>query len=152
MPVRIFLSFDHGDADQVNGLRGLLENPNHDLTGDDRSLKEPVTYENGQPILLLPTDPRAEPVRKKIRELFDQASRMVVLIGQNTHSSLWVNWEIDDFHRRKSDLGGVAARRIYAMRLKGSRGGAPAALARVGAGPVHEWDPDALARWLDTSV
>lgn len=146
MPVRIFLSFDHGDADQVNGLRGLLENPNHDLTGDDRSLEEPVTDESGQPILLLPTDPRAEPVRKKIRELFDQASRMVVLIGQNTHSSLWVNWEIDEFHRRKS------ARRIYAMRLKGSRAGAPPALARVGAGPVHEWDPDALARCLDTPV
>ena len=38
MPVRIFLSFDHDDADHVNGLRGLLTNPNHDLTGDDRSL------------------------------------------------------------------------------------------------------------------
>lgn len=144
MPVRIFLSFDHDDADQVNGLRGLLANPNHELTGDDRSLKQPVTNESGQPIKLPPTDPRAEKVRTKIRDLMDQASRLVVLVGRNTHSSLWCNWEIEEWVQRK----GTAAN-IYAMHLKDSRGGPPAALAKVGVSTVHPWDPDALARWLD---
>ncbi len=143
MPVQIFLSFDHDDADQVNGLRGLIANPNHDLTCGDRSLKQPVLDRSGRPIKLLPTDPSSEPVRKRIRELFDQASRLVVLVGRNTHSSEWVNWEISDFAARKSEP------KIYAMRLKASQGGAPPALAKVGVGAVNPWDPDALGRWLD---
>ncbi len=150
MTARIFISYDHSDANQVNGFKGLLANPNHKLDGHDRSLPEPVRDKQGQIIRFPPTDPRSEPVRKAIRELFDQASRLVVLIGDDTHSSEWVDWEIKEFYRRKEGLGD-ASKRIRGMRLKGSRGGEPAAL-NGRARPTLTWDPDAIDRWFDEPV
>ena len=50
MTARIFISFDHDDNAQVNGFRGLINNPNHPLDAYDRSLTEPVVDERGRPI------------------------------------------------------------------------------------------------------
>lgn len=151
MPARVFISYDHDDANQVNGFRSLGQNPNHPLEFQDRSLAEPVRDKADRIIRYPPTDPRAEPVRRAIRERFDQCSRLVVLIGDDTHSSAWVDWEIEEFHRRKTALGYDASRRIRGMRLKGSRGGGPAAL-RGRSMPTLEWNPTELDRWLDTPV
>lgn len=145
MPLRIFTRFDHEDAAQVRGFRALIQNPNHLLESHDRSLA-------GKIIKAPPTDPSAEPVRKELRRLFDQASRMVVLIGDATHASLWVDWEIKEFFARKQVLSGEHAwKRIRGMRLEGSRGRDPPALARRSA-PTLDWDPEELDRWFDSPV
>jgi hypothetical protein len=144
MPLRIFISFDHEDPAQVEGFRALVRNPSHSLESHDRALPDRQK--------LPPTDPRAEPVRKELRRLFDQASRMVVLIGDDTHASPWADWDIREFFARKQVLSGEHAwKRLRGMRLAGSRGGDPPALARRSA-PTLDWDPEELDRWFDSPV
>lgn len=150
MPPTVFISYDHDDASQVHGFRGLVANPNHPVTFTDGSLARPVINSAGQTISYPPTNPSAEKVRQAIRACFDQCSRMVVLIGDDTHSSTWVNWEIEEFYDRKRG-GGDASRRICGLRLRGSRGGGPRALQGRSAG-IFEWDLDALGRWLARPV
>ena len=151
MPAHIFISYDHGNAVQVEGFRGLIRNPNHALECHDRSLPSPVRDRHGQIIALLPDQPSAEPVRVAIRRLFEKCSRLVVLIGDDTHSSRWVEWEIKEFFRLKSSVGSDAAKRIRGMRLKSARGGDPAALTGRSA-PTLGWDPAALHRWFESPI
>lgn len=152
MTSRIFISFDHDDAAQVNGFRGLIDNPQHPLDAYDRSLTEPVVDAYGRPIKVRPSDPRAAPVKREIIRRFDTSSRLVVLIGDDTHSSEWVAWEIETFYNLKHPLSGDRTwKRMRGMWLKGRTGGKPAALAGRST-PAMEWDPVALDRWLDEPI
>lgn len=152
MPANIFISFDHDDAAQVAGFKGLINNPNHPLDCHDHSLPEAVRDRSGNVIKCPPHEPRAEPVHKEILRRFEACSRLVVLIGDNTHSSLWVEWEIKEFFKLKLPVSGDNTwKRIRGMRLKERRGGDPSAL-QGRAATTLEWDPAALDRWLDTPI
>src|SRR5436853_6213667 len=106
MPTNVFVSYDHDDQKQVNGFKALKSNPNHPLDFHDHSLKEPVLDKLGRPIKHPPSDPRSQKVRDEIRGKFDRASKLVVLIGDDTHKSEWVDWEIRTFYNMKKRLGG----------------------------------------------
>lgn len=152
MPANVFVSYDHDDQNQVNGFKSLVSNPNHPLDFHDRSLKEPVGDRSGRPLKYPPSDPRSQPVRDEIRKKFDSASRLVVLIGDDTYRSDWVKWEVDTFYRMKDRLPGQTWKRIRGMRLKGSKNaGTPAALMNGRSTMPLDWDPAALDRWLDTN-
>ncbi len=153
MTATIFISFDHDDNAQVNGFRGLIENPNHPLDAHDRSLREPVRDARGNPIKVRPGDPRAEPIKRELRSRFDRCSRLVVLVGDNTHSSEWVDWEIRTFYEMKYPLSGDRTwKRIRGMWLKGATGGLPAALQNGKSTRALAWDPTALDRWFDEPI
>jgi len=145
----IFISFDHNDTAQVNGFKLIKSNSNHPLDFRDHSLKEPVTNRYGKPIVYSPTDPRSAPVRREIISKFENASKLVVLIGSNTYDSEWVNWEIKRFYSMKYKLsGGNTWKRIRGMRLKGNMYATiPAALGGRST-QVMNWDPKALDNWL----
>lgn len=95
MAVNVFVSFDHDDQKQVGGFKLLKSNPNHPLNFQDHSLKEAVLGRTGQPIKYAPSDARSKPVRDEIISKFERASKLVVLIGDDTHKSAWVEWEIN---------------------------------------------------------
>jgi len=145
----IFISFDHDDQAQVQGFK-LIPRSNHPLDFRDHSLKEAVTNQYGRPIIFPPSDPRSAPVRKEIIEKFQNASKMVVLIGQNTAQSEWVDWEIKTFFNIKHQLSGdITWKRIRGMRLKGQDWAAmPPALGGRST-EILNWDPTMLNRWLD---
>jgi hypothetical protein len=150
MPANVFVSFDHDDANQVNGFRALIKNPNHPLDFHDHSLKEPVIDLNGKPIKYPPSDSRSKPVRDAIREKFTRASKMVVLIGDNTWQSEWVTWEINTFYDLKSQLPSDTWKRLRGMKLKGSESAyMPNALMNGRSTKELNWDPDQLDKWLD---
>lgn len=152
MPANIFISYDHDDAAQVGGFKGLIKNPNHALDPHDHSLPEAVKDpKTGKPIKVPPSDPRAAPVKEEILRRFENCSRLVVLIGDDTHSSLWVDWEIKEFHKLKDKPEQKASRRIRGMRLKDSNGGDPPAL-KGRSTPTMEWDPKALDAWLSEDL
>lgn len=120
MAKNVLVSFDHGDASQVKGFKLLKRNPNHPLDFRDHSLKEPVTDRYGDPIIYPPSDPRLKPVRDEIIEKFENASKLVVLIGEKTVDSEWVDWEVKAFYCMKKGLSGDNTwKRIRGMRLKG---------------------------------
>jgi len=151
MPANVFVSYDHDDQNQVNGFKAIKYNPNHPLDYHDHSLKEPVVDRTGRPIRYPPSDPRSQRVRDEIRAKFERASKLVVLIGDNTHQSQWVDWEIRTFYEMKRPIsGGNTWKRIRGMKLKGSENAAlPPALLEERSTRHLLWDPEALDQWLD---
>jgi hypothetical protein len=150
MAANIFVSYDHDDQKQVGAFKLLKNNPNHPLDFQDHSLKDPVLGPSGKPLKYPPSDARSKPVRDAIRKKFDRASKLVVLIGDDTHASDWVNWEINTFYTMKEELSGDNTwKRIRGMTLKGSGDAIiPAALGDRST-KVLAWDPEALDKWLD---
>ena len=150
MPANVFVSYDHDDVKQVNGFKGLKNNPNHSLDFHDHSLKEPVTDSSGKPIKYPPSDPRSQPVCEEIRAKFEKCSKLVILIGDETHRSEWVEWEINSFYEMKRKISGENTwKRIRGMTLKGSENAKiPSALGDRST-KVLSWDPDTLDKWLD---
>lgn len=150
MAKNVFISFDHNDAAQVNGFKLLKRNPNHPLDFRDHSLKEPVTDRSGKPIIYPPGDQRSRPVRDEIISKFDNASKLVVLIGPDTADSEWVDWEIKTFYNMKETLSGDNTwKRIRGMRLKEHDAASmPNALGGRST-KVLNWDPETLDKWLD---
>jgi len=150
MAANTFVSYDHAGQKQVAGFKLLKNNPKHPLDFRDHSLKEPVADRSGKPIKYPPSDPRSKPVRDEIIKKFQNASKLVVLIGDDTHNSEWVEWEVNTFFQMKQPLSKDKTwRRIRGMRLNGSEyAHIPRALGGQST-QVMAWDPEALDRWLD---
>src|SRR3990172_3823413 len=104
MSANAFISFDHEDQQQVAGFRLLKNNPDHPLDFQDHSLKDAVRDRSGKPIKYPPSDARSKSVRDEIIKKFERASKLVVLIGDDTHKSEWVDWEINTFHEMKKSI------------------------------------------------
>jgi hypothetical protein len=117
----------------------------------DHSLKEPVVDRTGKPIKYPPSDPRSQRVRDEIKAKFDRASKLVVLIGDNTHQSEWVDWEIRTFYELKKAVSAENTwKRIRGMKLKGSDNATmPDALTNGRSTQPLLWDPEGLDKWLD---
>lgn len=123
---RVFISFDHDDTAQVNGFLGLrnimddIEFYNHKL--DHRVKSNDVNY-----------------VQKVIGEDFiEPASVCVVLIGNKTHQSKWVQWEIRECLSQKMGILGI--------RLKDTNGAIPADIPSENVG---DWQPEKFASWIE---
>jgi hypothetical protein len=151
MAANIFVSYDHDDQKQVGAFKLLKHNPDHPLDFQDHSLKDPILGATGKPLKYPPSDARSKPVRDAIKKKFERASKLVVLIGDDTHKSDWVDWEINTFYTMKEDLSGDKTwKRIRGMKLKGSdRASVPGPLGGRST-KVLEWDPETLDKWLDT--
>lgn len=154
MASNVFVSFDHDDQRQVGGFRLLKNSPNHPLDFRDHSLKDAVLDRSGRPIKYPPSDTRSKLVRDEILGRFDCASKLVVLIGDDTHASEWVDWEINSFFALKQPLSKENTwKRIRGMTLKGSeRAIIPDALCNGRSTQWLAWDPEALDKWLDLAV
>lgn len=106
MPINLFISFAGEDIEQLESFRALAKNPQHKLKFHDRSQVEPVIDKVGTPLPYPPNDKRAGPVREEIKKLFEKATRMAILVGETTHKSQWVNWEIMTFFDKKRSTPG----------------------------------------------
>lgn len=124
MARRIFISYQHDDKLQAQGFNLLRWNPNVPVEFVGRHLISPVDSR----------DP--DYIKSKIREQMNGTSLNVVLIGQKTARSKWVDFEI-----RESIKQGKA---ILGIRLKGAENAPiPPALLEAGAKVIH-WNPDAF--------
>lgn len=121
---RVFLSFDYDDVAQVNGLRGVIQNPNHDLEAYDESVREPIESKN------------AGRIKSVIGEKIKRSSVTVCLIGKTTHQSKWVHWELEESARQGNT--------IIAMALKGVNRATLPKLIRERNIPFHTWDTNRL--------
>jgi antiphage defense system Thoeris ThsB-like protein len=154
MASNVFVSFDHDDQRQVGGFKLLKNNPNHPLEFQDHSLKDAVRDRSGKPIKYPPSNPRSKPVLEAILAKFDCASKLVVLIGDDTHASAWVDWKINAFYTLKQPLSKENTwKRIRGMSLIGSEQALiPNALYNGRSTQWLAWDPEALDKWLDLAA
>lgn len=97
--MKIFLSFAYDeDKEQVNGFRGMLENPNANINFVDGSCKK--DYQR-----------KSEPeIDKYMRELIDQSSVTVCLLSGKTKSSDWVNRELQISQSKGKGIVGIVLR------------------------------------------
>lgn len=94
--MQIFLSFDYDeDIDQVNGFRGMLDNPNAGINFIDGSCKKDYG------------DKSDYEIEQYIKSLIDQSSVTVCLISNNTKQSRWVNKELEISQSKKKGIIGI---------------------------------------------
>lgn len=152
MAINLFTSFAGEDVEQLNSFRALAKNPQHCLKFRDRSQLEPVFDKRGEPIRQPPRWPTSKPIREQIHKLLDKSTRLVVLIGETTHESEWVDWEIRTFYDKKKKHPGKPTRRLIAMRLRGHRKAKlPKAVTDLGIQAIN-WNPETFSEWLDTDI
>ena len=121
---RVFLSFDYDDHAQVNGLRGVMRNPNHELEAYDESLSKAIESKN------------KAYVRQVIGEKIRRSSVTVCLISATTHKSEWVDWELEESDRQGNT--------IIPMALKGVDRAVLPTLIKQKSLTFHPWNPDLL--------
>ncbi|MBT7618394.1 MAG: TIR domain-containing protein [Calditrichaeota bacterium] len=94
--MQIFLSFAFDeDIDQVNGFRGMLENPNADINFVDGSCKKDYAGKSETEI------------KTYIKSLLDQSSVTVCLISKDTKNKEWVDWELEASQSKGKGIVGI---------------------------------------------
>lgn len=94
--MQIFLSFAYDeDIEQVNGFRGMLDNPNAGINFVDGSCKK---------------DYKGKPdyeIEQYIKSLIDKSSVTVCLISGKTKKSEWVNKELEISQSKNKGIIGI---------------------------------------------
>ncbi len=86
---RVFVSYDHSeDAHYKYLLQAWDANPNFEFEFDNRSPSVAIDSE------------AAKTVKAALTTKMKQAEYLLVIVGEKTHTSKWVTWEID---RAKQD-------------------------------------------------
>ena len=115
----------------VNLFRGQAKNKNSDLDFIDYSLRIPFNSEN------------AEYIRRGIRERIKNSSVTVVLVGDTTHRSQWVDWEIRESIKQGKGVVAVRLRESLFQKL-------PGALTEHGIKPIP-WDHEKIRDAIDNA-
>jgi len=128
----VFISFDSGDLNDVNLLRGQAKKENSALEFNDWSVKEPFDSKN------------ADYIRRGIRERIRQSSVTVVYLSNKTASSTWVNWEIEESHKLGKGIVAMYKGDIPPTNL-------PPALKKLGIKPI-KWSHVAITKAIDRAA
>jgi hypothetical protein len=120
----IFISFDMEDEAQVTLLRIQAKDDRFPFEFRDYSVKEPFEEE----------------WKAHVTERINHTSAVIVMIGENTHLSKAVDWEIREAHKQNKPVFGI---RIS----KGENHPIPQALIEFG-DPVINWDTRLLGERL----
>lgn len=126
MSKHVFLSFVAEDLSLVTLFRGQAKNKKSDLDFDDYSVKTPYNSTS------------ADYIRSQIATKIRAASATIVLIGETTSTSSWVEWEIE----KSVELG----KKVIGVELA-TAGATPAALTAAKA-TVVKWDIDKIVAEL----
>ena len=125
---KVFLSFADQDAQKIQELLPLLSSPEYELD-----------FYPG-PLVVDIAAPEAEGIKRAIGEKIVKCNTVVCLISENTHSSKWVDLQLQK-NRNKGN-------RIIAMALKGTQEAVLPALVRQENLTFYPWDPQRLKRLI----
>jgi hypothetical protein len=100
----VFISHHHADDQAVTDLTSLLSKKGYDIRNSSIRAK-PANRERLEIGLVKP-----EVIRRLLRMKISWAGKVVVLIGRETHSRPWVNWEIEEANRQGKRIVGVYER------------------------------------------
>lgn len=101
----VFISFAYEDINDVNLLRAQAKNDKSPIEFNDWSVSVPFNSE------------RAPYIQQKIGERIAQSSLTVVYLTDNSSTSHWVAWEIEESVRRGKQVIGVYAGDSRPVRL-----------------------------------
>ena len=137
----VFISYAGEDYNYLYDVRSASSNPNNLITFVDRSLAEAIRNDFGHINRRPPSDPVSEPVKREIKPLLQQAGKLLVLVGANTHSHEWVLWEIETFLQMHRDRSRILFMRVPEDPTSGMPG-------VVSSYDIHDWNTSTIAAWL----
>ena len=100
-----------------------------------------------------PADERSRGLREDLLRRFERATKLLILIGEKTHTDPWVAWQIRTFFDLKeTHLRPNAWKCLRGFRLRGcDQAVMPPALDGTST-RVSNWDPDEMEVWLDREI
>jgi len=101
----IFISHHHADDSEVDNLTSLLSRSNYDVRNSSIRAFKPANQRRLEQGLV-----SDEVIRRLLRRKISWAGTVVVLIGKNTHTREWVNWEIEQANKQGKRIVGVYKR------------------------------------------
>jgi hypothetical protein len=99
----VFISHHHADDQKVDQLTDLLRKSGNDVRNSSVRMKpaNQRRMEEGRV--------KDETIKRLLRMKISWSSTVVVLIGRDTHSRPWVNWEIEQAAKQGKRIVGVYA-------------------------------------------
>jgi MTH538 TIR-like domain (DUF1863) len=131
----VFISHHHADDAEVGNLTSLLSNKGYDIRNSSIRAKPANQRRLDQGLV------KEETIRRLLRMKISWAGAVVVLIGKDTHSRPWVNWEVEQANRQGKRIVGVYVR-------GGTEPDKPAALEKY-ASAIVGWNSDSIIAAID---
>ncbi len=131
----IFISHHHADDAEVDKLTSLLSRSGHDIRNSSIRAKPANQRRLDQGLV------SDETIRRLLRRKISWAGTVVVLIGKETHSRPWVNWEIEQANKQGKRIVGVYIR-------GGTEIDKPAALEKY-ASSIVSWNSKSVIAAID---
>ena len=100
----VFISHHHADDSRVDQLTDMLSRAGNDVRNSSVRMKpaNQRRFDEGRV--------SDEVIRRVLRMKISWASTVVVLVGKETHTRPWVNWEIEQAHKQGKRIVGVYER------------------------------------------
>jgi uncharacterized NAD-dependent epimerase/dehydratase family protein len=97
----VFISHHHKDDASVDKLTSLLNRNGYDIRNSSIRAKpaNQKRLDKGQI--------KDETIRRLLRRKMSWAGTVIVLVGKETHTRPWVNWEIEQAHRQGKKIVSV---------------------------------------------
>jgi hypothetical protein len=131
----IFVSHHHEDDAAVTRLTELLAERNWDMRNSSIRAKPANQRRLDQGMV------KDEVIRRLLRRKISWSSTVVVLIGKDTHSRPWVNWETDEANKQGKRIVGVFVR-------GGTNADIPVTLKKY-ASAIVAWNAESIMNAID---
>src|SRR5215813_15062721 len=131
----VFISHHHADDAEVTKLSDLLSRRGYDIRNSSIRAK-PANQRRLEQGLV-----KDETIRRLLRRKISWAGTVVVLIGKETHTRPWVNWEIEQANKQGKRIVGIYVR-------GGTEVDMPAALEKY-ASTIVGWNTDSILTAID---
>lgn len=131
----LFISHHHADDAEVTKLTNMLKRSNQDIRNSSIRAK-PANQRRLDKGMV-----KDETIRRLLRMKISWASTVVVLVGKETASRPWVNWEIEQANRQGKRIVGVFTR-------GGTDADIPPSFEKYGCALVN-WNADSVVRAID---
>jgi len=131
----VFISHHHNDDKKVDELTNLLIKGGSDVRNSSVRMKPANERRMAEGLV------KEETIRRILRMKISWASTVVVLIGKETHTRPWVDWEITQANKQGKRIVGV-------YEHGGTDAEKPAALERYGSAIVA-WNTDSIINAIE---
>lgn len=128
----VFISHHHKDDANVDKLTRLLQK--NGLSIRNSSIRAKPANQNRLDNGLV----KDATIKRLLKMKMSWAGSVVILVGEETHSRAWVNWEINEAHRQGKNIVGV-----YEHGLK-DKVSLPPALEKYCTSQIVGWDSSAI--------